>query len=232
MLMCEIFRSCFTYIQSWIGTARVKEENSSLAFLQISCWGKHFIGLDYLLCVNTQPWKPWQWRGELISSGGTEPGSVCGGVRQLLCTFLSLSLCHYAVSRPLSTLFLSPFTVYYSLLLLTLPLCLHFIMFFSFWHSVFFPSISEYIVASGCECALSTCCNLDGCSLPLSLSLSLPPCLLVLLYFCILAAAGLYFSPPNKLRIFPLCDVKCGSRWGNGHPFVYLSFCGCALGET
>lgn len=92
MMMCEIFGSCFTYIQSWIGTARVKEENSSLAFLQISCWGKHFIGLDYLLCVNTQPWKPWQWRGELISSGGTEPGSVCGGVRQLLCTFLSLSV--------------------------------------------------------------------------------------------------------------------------------------------
>lgn len=46
-------------------------------------------------------------------------------------------------------------------------------VFFSFWHSVFSSSISEYIVASGCECALSTCCNLDRCSLPLSLSPSL-----------------------------------------------------------
>ncbi len=99
--------------------------------------------------------------------------------------------------------------------------------FFFVWHSVFFPSISEYIVASGCECALSTCCNLDRCSLPLSLSFppSLPSCPSLFLHP---SCCRSVFLSPNKLRIFPLCDVKCGSRWGNGH----LPFCGWTLGET
>lgn len=210
------------------------EENRSLDFT-ISCWGKHFIGLDYLLCVNTQHWKPWQWRGELISSGGTDPGFVCGGVTQLhfslsLSFSFSVTTLHQGHFQPQSfppLVFTTPSLSSHSLLLL------HFIMFFSYWHSVFFRSISEYIVASGCECALSTCCNLDRCSLPLSLSISLSPSLpscppLFLHPGCCRSV----FLSPNELRIFPLCDVRCGSGWANGHPFMYLSFCGWALGET
>jgi len=207
-----------------------------LWILQISCWGKHFIGLDYLLCVNTQHWKPWQWRGELISSGGTDPGFVCRGGTQLhFSLFLSLSvtpLLHQGHFQPQS----------FPLILFTTPsfslphtLCHSYTLSCFFFPSdtqFFFPFISEYIVASGCECALSTCCNLDRCSLPLSLYLSLSPSLLVLLYFCILAVVGLYFSPPASSGSFPLCDVRCGSGWANGHPFMYLSFCGWALGET
>lgn len=137
----------------------------------------------------------------MISSGGTDPGSVCGGVRQLLCTFLSLSLslcCVKAtfnpISIPLYCLLLPPFPRTPSL-----P-TLHHVFFPS--DTVFFPSVSEYIVASGCECALSTCCNLDRFSLPLSLSL--PPCLLVLLYFCILAAASCISLPQQAQDLSPV----------------------------
>ncbi len=80
--------------------------------------------------------------------------------------------------------------------------------FFFIWHSVFFPSNSEYIVASGCECALSTCCNLDRCSLPLSLSFppSLPSCPSLFLHP---SCCRSVFLSSNKLRIFPLW-------WGMG----------------
>jgi len=142
----------------------------------------------------------------LISSGGTDPGFVCRGGTQLhFSLFLSLSvtpLLHQGHFQPQS----------FPLILFTTPsfslphtLCHSYTLSCFFFPSdtqFFFPFISEYIVASGCECALSTCCNLDRCSLPLSLylSLSLPTCPPLFLHP---GCCRSVFLSPSELRIFP-----------------------------
>lgn len=111
-------------------------------------------------------------------------------------------LLYLSASRPLEAPAVHHRTVYRSLSLslhtssLSTASTFHHVFFLS---DTFFPSISEYIVTSGCECALSTCCSLDRCFLPPSLFLSSS-----LSLFSASRMLQLSISPQQAQAVFPV----------------------------